>query len=150
MALLWKETCNLRHPMHLRHPVSYRPIAMRWLRLVSSLKTQVSFAKEPYTRDYILQKRPIFLRSLLIIAIHNKGDGCNLRRLRHPVSYRPISFIHNIREVALRHTSVRHKIWPCVTHMTSWPVCDTHYSWPVWAFVLGTVAAITCIVYGYD
>jgi len=22
VALLWKETCNLRHPMHLRHPVS--------------------------------------------------------------------------------------------------------------------------------
>ena len=28
----------------------------------------VSFAKEPYKRDYIRQKRPIFLRSLLIIA----------------------------------------------------------------------------------
>ena len=32
------------------------------------LKIQVSFAKEPYQRDYILQKRPIVLRSLLIIA----------------------------------------------------------------------------------
>jgi len=31
-------------------------------------KTQISFAKEPYKREYILQKRPIFLRSLLIIA----------------------------------------------------------------------------------
>ena len=30
-----------------------------WLRLVGSLKLQVSFAKEPYKRDYILQKRPI-------------------------------------------------------------------------------------------
>jgi len=39
---------------------------MRWLRLVGSLKTEVSFAKEPYKRDYILQKRPIFRRSLLI------------------------------------------------------------------------------------
>ena len=27
-----------------------------WLRLVGSLKLQVSFAKEPYIRDYILQK----------------------------------------------------------------------------------------------
>jgi len=26
------------------------------------------FAKEPYNRDYILQKRPIILRSLLIVA----------------------------------------------------------------------------------
>jgi len=41
---------------------------MGWLRLVGSLKTYVSFAKEPYKRDYILQERPIFLRSLPNIA----------------------------------------------------------------------------------
>jgi len=40
---------------------------MGWLRLVGSLKSQVSFAKEPYKRDHILQKRPIIL-SLLIVA----------------------------------------------------------------------------------
>ena len=28
----------------------------------------VSFAKESYKRDYILQKRPVVLRSLLIVA----------------------------------------------------------------------------------
>jgi len=39
-----------------------------WLRLVGSLKLLVSFAKEPYKRDDILQKRPIILRSLLIVA----------------------------------------------------------------------------------
>ena len=39
-----------------------------WLRLVGSLKSQVSFAKEPYKRDDILQKRPKILRSLLIVA----------------------------------------------------------------------------------
>jgi len=32
------------------------------------LKIYVSCAKEPYKRDYILQKRPIILRSLLIVA----------------------------------------------------------------------------------
>ena len=42
---------------------------MGWLRLVGSLKLQVSFAKEPYKRDDILQKRPIILMSLLIVAI---------------------------------------------------------------------------------
>jgi len=42
--------------------------SMGWLRLVGSFKLQVSFAKEPYTRDDILQKRPIILRSLLIEA----------------------------------------------------------------------------------
>jgi len=31
-------------------------------------KLQVSFAKEPYKRDYILQKRPMILRRLLIVA----------------------------------------------------------------------------------
>ena len=32
---------------------------MGWLRVVGSLKSWVSFAKEPYKRDNILQKRPI-------------------------------------------------------------------------------------------
>jgi len=41
---------------------------MGWLRLVGSLKLYVSFAKEPYKSDDILQKRPMFLRSLLIVA----------------------------------------------------------------------------------
>ena len=41
---------------------------MGWLRLVGSLKTYVSFAKEPFERDDILQKRRVFLRSLLITA----------------------------------------------------------------------------------
>ena len=43
-------------------------IDMGWLRLVGSLISYVSFAKEPYERDDILQKRPIILRSLLIVA----------------------------------------------------------------------------------
>jgi len=41
---------------------------MGWLRLVGSLKALLSFAKEPYKRDYILQKGPIILRSLTIVA----------------------------------------------------------------------------------
>jgi len=41
---------------------------MGWLRLVGSLKSLVSFAKEPYKRDNIPQKRPTILRSLLIVA----------------------------------------------------------------------------------
>jgi len=41
---------------------------MGWLRLVGSLKLEVSFAKEAYKRDDILQKRPMILRSLLIVA----------------------------------------------------------------------------------
>jgi len=41
---------------------------MGWLRLLGSLKSQVSLAKEPFKRDYILQKRPMILRSLLTVA----------------------------------------------------------------------------------
>ena len=51
---------------------------MGWLQLVRSLKVQVSFAKEPYKTDYILQKSPMILRSLLIVAtpyILYKVDG---------------------------------------------------------------------------
>ena len=55
---------------------------MRWLRLVGSLKTQVSFAKEPYKRNYILHKRPVFLRSLLIIATP----------YAHRTPFHPVSF----------------------------------------------------------
>jgi len=41
---------------------------MGWIWLVGFLKLQVSFAKEPYKRDYILQKRHIISRSILIVA----------------------------------------------------------------------------------
>jgi len=41
---------------------------MGWLWLVGSIKLQVSFAKEPYKRDDILQKRPMILSILLTVA----------------------------------------------------------------------------------
>ena len=41
---------------------------MRWLRLVGSLKSQVSFAEYRLCYRALLQKRPIILRSLLIVA----------------------------------------------------------------------------------
>ena len=44
------------------------PGHMGWLRLVGSLKLWISIAQEPYKRDHILQKIPIILRSLLIVA----------------------------------------------------------------------------------
>jgi len=50
------------------HKYGYHMSHMGWLRFVGSSKVQVFFAKEPYKRDDILQKRPIILRSLLIVA----------------------------------------------------------------------------------
>jgi len=41
---------------------------MGWLHLVGSIKLQVCFAKEPYKRDDILQKRPIIESILLTVA----------------------------------------------------------------------------------
>jgi len=52
----------------VKNAVSPKMESMSWLRLVGSLKRWVSFAKEPYKRAYILQKRPIMRRCLLIIA----------------------------------------------------------------------------------
>ena len=41
---------------------------MGLLRYVGFLKLYVSLAKEPYKIDNILQKRPIIVRSLMIVA----------------------------------------------------------------------------------
>ena len=71
---MWREHISYR-THYVRHLVcslcqirSLDAWALGWLRLVGSLRLQVSFAKEPYRRDYILQKSPIFLRSLLLVA----------------------------------------------------------------------------------
>jgi len=46
---------------------------MRWLRLVGSLKSQVSFAEKRLFYRALLQKRPIILRSLLIVATPHRA-----------------------------------------------------------------------------
>ena len=63
-----EDTYNLRPVIFMNNSDSFAGDAMGWLRLVSSLKLQVSFPKEPFTGDDILQKRPMILRSLLIVA----------------------------------------------------------------------------------
>jgi len=55
-ALFAKKTYDFKEPTSHSHPI------------VGSLKVKVSNAKEPYKRDDILQKRPMILRSLLIVA----------------------------------------------------------------------------------
>ena len=55
-----------------------------WLRLVGSLKLQVSFATEPYKRDDILEQRPVILRNLLFVAppyspVRGNAKGLALR-----------------------------------------------------------------------
>jgi len=41
---------------------------MEWLWLVGSIKLWVCFAKEPYKRDDILQKRPVIISILLTVG----------------------------------------------------------------------------------
>ena len=48
----------------------------RLLWLIGSVKLLVSFAKDPYKRDYILQKRPIILRCPLIVATLESQSSC--------------------------------------------------------------------------
>ena len=57
MALLRKITCSLRNPTGLRN-------------LVGCLKLKVSFAKEPYKKDYILQKRRIICTKRSCVSLH--------------------------------------------------------------------------------
>jgi len=65
--------CYMTHPYMWNDSIIHMKLyawksTMGWLRWVGSLKLQVSFAKEPYKTDDILQKRPIILRSLLTVA----------------------------------------------------------------------------------
>jgi len=62
---------------------------MGWLRGVGSLKLQVSFAKEPYKWDDILQKRPIIWRSLLIHPMYILSRVAKTHRM--PYLYRSFS-----------------------------------------------------------
>ena len=62
-----------------------------WLCLVGSFKLKDSFAKEPYKRDYILQKRPINLRSLLIVATPYQDMSENNAAKNRQVSFAEFS-----------------------------------------------------------
>ena len=66
-----KESYHFKEPTNRSHPILIYVVErthLRWLRLVGSFKLYVSFEKEPYKRDDILEKRPVILRSLLIVA----------------------------------------------------------------------------------
>jgi len=73
--LCGKKNQSLRHMLHgsplcwwLAGDPHRRNYTMEWLRLVGSEKLYVSFAKEPYKRDDILQKRPVITSILLTVA----------------------------------------------------------------------------------
>ena len=75
--------------------VFMRVPTMELLRLVGSFKLYVAFAKEPYKKDRILQKRHMILRSLLIVAtlyyiivsIHTQATHLDITPCHGVVSY---------------------------------------------------------------
>ena len=102
---------------------------MGWLRLVGSLKLLVFFAKEPYKRDNILQKRPIILRSLLIVAT--------------PYIYSHY-VLQNIR-IFSPYTSCIHMFTPCTEHHR----CSV--PWESESLMYSTVLSYThIIIYTYS
>jgi len=60
--------------------------AIHIVRPFSTVKSHVSFAKEPYKRDNILQKRPVILSILLIYIpdhqgrMYQQGKSCHSHR----------------------------------------------------------------------
>jgi len=61
-------TSSLTHTHYITSMCKSASRHMGWRWLVGSIKLWVSFAKEPYKRDYILQKRLIILSILLTAA----------------------------------------------------------------------------------
>jgi len=89
---------------------------MGWLRLVGSLKLYVSFAKEPYKRDYILQKKLIILRSLLIIATPYWDMSVICREVLRQLSHMWMSHVARVNESSLYEWVTSH-VW--MSHASS-------------------------------
>ena len=117
---------------------------MGCLRLVDSLKLQVSFGKEPYKRDDILQKRPTILRSLLIVATpyHTyKRNQCFARHtihVTHMNAWVLVLMSHRWVRECYSHRWVR-EYSPChvsacldVTQMSSWVLLFSQVTPRVW------------------
>jgi len=84
---LWRRVhCNtLQHTAPHCNTLQHTAIHCRWmcmgwgwLRLVGSIKLYVSFAKQTYERDYILQKRPRITHTHTFIDPTNRSQPISL------------------------------------------------------------------------
>ena len=105
--------------------------SMGWLRLVGSIQTQVSFAKETYKRDDILQKRLMIWRSLLIVA----------------TPYETFYMCVTLLDILYRHCI-------CGRHSSIWVVCvtDILYVWQTLFYMSGmcSICVTDTLLYVWD
>ena len=123
--ILQKRPIILKSLLHVATPQNpHRSLHdMGWLRLVGSLKLQVTFAKEPYKRDAILQKRRTILKSLQVVitpqnpqrSLHGRNVFYLSRFLSHSLSCseRDINiYIHTYIQGEI--ATVRIRLWGCM------------------------------------
>ena len=96
---------------HLRHKTH-----MGWLWLVGSWNQQVSFAKEPYKRDYVLQKRPVISRSLLIVATQHTHTHTRTQTHAHKHAEKSHSVLWTVEPVPRMRP--RHPCHTYISHVT--------------------------------
>jgi len=75
-----KETYSFKEPTNRSHPISTLKHED------NENETRRSFAKEPYKWDYILQKRPIVLRSLLMKTKQGENETIETPEHKHTMS----------------------------------------------------------------
>jgi len=91
---------------------------MGWLRLVGSFKLQVSFAEYGLFYRALLQKRPIILRSLRIVATtYSKERGMHPRALQHTATHCTTrqSHCNSLPHTATRCDTLQHTSTRCNT-----------------------------------
>ena len=99
-----------------------------------SLKTQVSFAKKPYKRDYILRKRLIFSRSLLIGSLTSRVIS-----MPSSLNARSILYVSHTPFICLAYTcGVLRALLKCVACLIH--MCDSPLS----------TKCVTCLVHMCD
>ena len=96
---------------------------MGWLRLVGSLKSYVSFAKEPCKRDDILQKRRMISRSLLIVATPYLIHMCDMTHLHMWCD----SFVCVTCHIESCHTHTKSRVFGCCKVLQGVAVCCIYF-----------------------
>jgi len=104
---------------------------MGWLRFVGSWNQQVSLAQEPYKTDYVLQKRPINSRSLLIVATPHTHTHTRTQTHAHKHAEKRHSVLWTVKSVPrMRPRQPCHTYIHYVTHTSTLshihPPCHTH------------------------